>query len=616
MRRRGWDLALAASILCVVLPIVATRYLPFTDAPEHAAVMATLRHLGDPAYGAPYELNLLRSQYLAYHALGALLTLVTGDDAELANRLLLAVTGVLFPLSFRFLLRATSRDERLALFACLPFWSRSLVVGFLPFVASIPIAFFMIGVFARSIRRREVAVSRCTTDAAATPATPTPDAPDASDATDATPATDAPRDAPRHWRRQAVLALTALLLFYTHVSTWLLATAIVMVTAFIAKAPCVGSGSGSRSPVGLGRQNPRALSWRAPSPWRAPLFWRASSRVVGSLLPLLPSAVAGVLWLALGKLTLSEGHSLASAGEVHRMSIGRSMLLMPRWIFDVWRGHGDELAAIAWWFAFLLVAIASVRSIRRLNRGALVFLYAPFTTALVVYLATPWRVGAGAMLNVRLAPVLVLFALLPTRLSRGKKRVWEGSIALALVLFANIVGGITAFRECRRAREELGDFDGLLAAIPKGKRVVTLTSDLRSPSTHIYPWFHVGSYHRVRNGGIASFSFTELQHWPLHYVPGSSRPPRKEHATWDFEPCTYRNTIDGEFYDFVLLHGPLDPFAPNPTPPPGPIYRPVFKTANLVLMKKSVDEERVPLIEPDLGPCAEKKTNEPKKDPL
>src|SRR4029077_10702256 len=88
-----------------------------------------------------------------YHLSGAVLTALVGDGA-LANRLLLAIAGVAFPFSLRALLRAASRDERLAIFACLPFWSRALVLGFLPFVASIPIAFYALALFVRLVPAR------------------------------------------------------------------------------------------------------------------------------------------------------------------------------------------------------------------------------------------------------------------------------------------------------------------------------------------------------------------------------------------------------------------------------------------------------------------------------
>jgi hypothetical protein len=308
---------------------------------------------------------------------------------------------------------------------------------------------------------------------------------------------------------------------------------------------------------------------------------------------LVPSALAAGAWLVLGKLTLGSG-TLADGGEISRMSVTRSLVAMPAWIFDVWRGHADELAAGAWWAAFLVAVVASARAIGRYPRRALVLLYAPFVAVLAIYLLTPWRVGAALMLNVRLAPILVLLALLPLRLPR---RGALTTAALGLAFVANVVGGVTALVECRRARSELGDLDAVLAAMPEGSRLMTLNFDIRSPTTHIFPWAHAGAYHRVRSGGVASFSFSELHHWPIHYK-AAERPPAKP-ALWDLNPCAFRNEVDGVYFDFVLVRGPIDPFRVEP---PGPIFRPVVRSGAMTLYRKEAGQWAAGE-KPDTGPC-------------
>jgi hypothetical protein len=499
--------ALAVSIASVVAPILATRYLPFTDMPEHAAVMATLGHWGDPIFSGPYELALLRSQYLLFHLVGGAVTALVGD-AELASRLMLAASGIALPLSFRALLRAAGRDDRLAIFACLPFWSRPLVIGFLPFVAAIPIAFYGLAMVFRAVRRRGPS-------------------------------------------RAFVLAVTSLLLFYAHVSAWVVFVGAAGVVAVLARRLRV-------------------------------------------LVPLAPSALAAGVWLLVGKMTIGSG-GLGDAGEIARMGVTRALVAMPTWIFDVWRGHGDELAALAWWAGFFAAAVLSVRALARYPGRPLALLYAPFASALAIYLATPWRVGAGLMLNVRLAPMLVLLALLPTRLPRRGLR---AALPLGLALIANVAGGVAAFTACRHARAEVGDLDVVLGAMGPGARVVTLNFDQRSPTTHVFPWAHVGSYHRVRAGGVAGFSFSELHHWPVHYKPSES-PPHKEGTTWDLDPCTYRNAVDGAYYDFVLVRGTVDPFRDEP---PGPIFRPIVTLPAMTLYRKEPGEWP-PGDTPDTGPC-------------
>lgn len=482
--------ALAASIAALVVPILATRYLPFTDAPEHAAVMATLRHWSDPTFSSAYTFDAVHSQYVLYHAVGAALTFLTGD-AELANRVLLAMVGVAFPLSFAAVLRALRADRRLALFACLPFFSRALVFGFLPFVAAHPLALGVLALALHQARKPTL-------------------------------------------RRGVGLVVLAIVLFYAHVSAYVLlaACAVVFVTIVRKRAAFA------------------RLTW------------------------ILPSAILAVVWWRLGAMSGGE----SGAG---RMAIARSVWALPLWIFDVWRSHGDELAAALWWCGF--GAGALFVTFGRARRAPLVW-YAPLACAIVLYLATPYRVGPAVMLNVRLAPVVVLFAVLPLRFPRGIR----GDLAFLPVLAANLVGGATAFAQMSRARADLGDVDALLAKIPAGARVVTLSFEGEPTVTHLAPYLHIGSYHRVRRGGVASFSFSELQHWPLHFRD-DARPPPKNVVFWDSVPCSYKNTVDGVYYDAVIVLGDHDPFAHAP---PGPVFLTAGRVGKTTLFLK--DRETPP----------------------
>ena len=137
-RRAEW--LLAAITLASVLPLFAPRHLPFTDLPEHVAVVSALAHWSDPTWRVAehYVIAFPRTPYVLFHFLAGGLTMVLGD-AELVVRLLLALAGIALPLAVRRLLRAMDVDERLALFAPLVFWNRALAIGFLPFVVSVPV---------------------------------------------------------------------------------------------------------------------------------------------------------------------------------------------------------------------------------------------------------------------------------------------------------------------------------------------------------------------------------------------------------------------------------------------------------------------------------------------
>ena len=116
--------------------------------PEQVAVIATLRHWGDPTWSGAYFLDVGKSQYVLYHLVGALLAVPLGS-AELANLVLLSAVGISSPYAYRSLLRALGRDKRLALFAVPVFWSRPLVMGFLPYVASMPLVLWGLALTAK-----------------------------------------------------------------------------------------------------------------------------------------------------------------------------------------------------------------------------------------------------------------------------------------------------------------------------------------------------------------------------------------------------------------------------------------------------------------------------------
>ncbi len=185
LRIEADDAWLLVAAVFTAAPLFLVTYPPFTDLPEHVAVMASLRHFWDPAWRIQEHYVIVgRSQYALYHLAGALLTFVVGD-AETANKLLLAATAFALPFAMRALLRALGREPRLALFAAPLFWSRPLVVGFLPYVASLPA---LLAVLALATRQA---------------------------------------DSPTR-RRGAALAVFALLLFYLHASAYALLAVIVV----------------------------------------------------------------------------------------------------------------------------------------------------------------------------------------------------------------------------------------------------------------------------------------------------------------------------------------------------------------------------------------------------
>lgn len=482
--------------------------------PEHAAAIATLRHWFDPSWDvrSTYVLALAKTEYLAYHAIGALLAFAL-PDAELASRVLLAVVAVAFPFSTRSLLRALEADERLAVLSCAAFWSRPLRIGFLPYVASVPCALFALALVVRHL------------------------------------------DRPTRGRAVA-LAFASIGLFYVHLSGYLLFAAVAFVLAILA------SPFGARGLVTAVRRS----SW------------------------LVPSGLFAIMWKIHGDGPLAG----SGAGQVWYMPVRDRIGDFPLWAHDIWSSHADDACAVALWISIGALAVltrpAPSASWRRVAR-----LWAPFACTLVMYFALPTQVGAAASVNERLAlffPVFLLPVLRPRETRAGHVALALGvasSMGLALVAAINIGAA---------SRDEAGRMGELLAKVAPRSRLVTLVFHQSSAYASISPWLQMGSYHRVHRGGVASYSFSEIAHWPIHYVPSAAPPPHG--PFWEFDPCVYRNASDGAYYDYVLTRGAIDPFRDAP---PGPKWRVVGTDKEWTLYEKLAGDANPPWSVEDRGPC-------------
>jgi hypothetical protein len=519
---RFWRFVLVASSLINAAPLWAAKYLPFTDLPEHVAAASTLRHWFDPAWRDPqtFALAFGKSQYLAYHVVVALLD-VDGKHADLANRLVMTAVAVALPFAMRSLLRAYGTDERLALFACPLFWCRPLVIGFLPYMAALPVLLYALALAVHQVR----APSR---------------------------------------RRGVGLAALAVLVFYLHVSAYAVLALVAVVLALLPPFDAV---------AGPLRRRLASLAWLAPS-LGALGAWVVLSDQQGG--PALLTSETAVRYLP-------------------QASLG---LFFAAWTHDLWVSHLDEWLAVAFWLLFLW--LGAQRGVAEPGGArAVAARFAPFACVLLLYLVVPFKVGAGAMLNVRLGVLLALFILLVPRPDPGPPSRWPFLLAVVML----VVGAGNAASQIRGSQRELGDLDAVLAQIPPGARVLSIHFERDSAYTHSAPWVHVLAHHRTRRGGVASMSFSEMSHWPIQYRP-ETRPPRKSVMFWDFEPCVFRNSEDGDYYDFVVSRGVRDPFANDP---PGPRWRELSRVNLFRIFAKVPEPGSAPReVSPqrvDLGPC-------------
>jgi hypothetical protein len=141
-RRWGFEAVLAAVAVYAAAPVWAVAHPAIQDLPQHMAAIRVLGSYGDPDLGFVqyFTIDLTRTQYLAYYLLAILLSWPFGVLA--ANKILITASIVATPYAMRSLLRSLGADERLALFVIPLTWNAHLILGFMNFVAAIPLALY------------------------------------------------------------------------------------------------------------------------------------------------------------------------------------------------------------------------------------------------------------------------------------------------------------------------------------------------------------------------------------------------------------------------------------------------------------------------------------------
>jgi hypothetical protein len=494
---------------------------PITDFAEHALAIAGIRDALFESTTARVQLeaNFASSPYLAYHVVGALLAKLVGS-AMLANRLLVFGIALAFPLSMRRLLAAFDAPPEYAWFAILPFYCRALTIGFLPFMASIPLGMLLLAEAKRDN-------------------------------------TDAPL------RRSVGMALLSALLFYCHISSF----SIFVPAAFFVV---------SFDPM----QRVERFSLAT-----------LARRYTWGFVPVL----LGLRFVLHGRLAM-RGEGLDDAPSAP-MSLARRFYAFPAWIYDNFRERHDDAVAVLYWLAFLWALIATVRHIKSNRASAIAWVHGiPCAVALLVFLATPFQVGAAAFLNVRLAPIVLLLCLPLFRAPLGTRM----QVAVASTA---LVGGLVFGTLARAVYHEQGaPLLKVTESIPPGARTVSLNFVHGARSAFLDPYPYSGSLAAAERGGLSGFSFAELPHWSVHYRRDAA-PPKDHPPFWVFAPCTFRNQTDGVFFDHVIVRGAVDPFRNHPI---GPVYERVIERAMYTLYRKvpgrfwTVDNGGAQ----DDGPCA------------
>lgn len=135
----AFALLFAVVTVGAVLPLWLVPFPPLQDLPQHLAAIRILHSYEDPSFGFAeyFQVDLFRTQYLAYYWVCHLLSYVW--DVATANLLLISATLVAIPYALACLLRALGRDPAWALFVVPLTYNPHLILGFLNFLAAIPL---------------------------------------------------------------------------------------------------------------------------------------------------------------------------------------------------------------------------------------------------------------------------------------------------------------------------------------------------------------------------------------------------------------------------------------------------------------------------------------------
>ena len=158
-----FELLLLGLAAFAAAPVWWVDHPPIQDLPQHLAAMRALVDYDDPAlrFSEFFTVELSRTQYLAYYLVVRLLALPFG--VLLANKIVLTLAIVGTPYAMRALLAALGRDVRACLIVLPLTWNAHLILGFLNFIAAIPLALLGLALAARLRRdyshRRAVALA-------------------------------------------------------------------------------------------------------------------------------------------------------------------------------------------------------------------------------------------------------------------------------------------------------------------------------------------------------------------------------------------------------------------------------------------------------------------------
>jgi hypothetical protein len=523
------DLAFVALLTALVglalVPLWIVDIVPLVDEGSHLHLIRLLHEYDTNALVRHHYIRVdAIVPYLSYYQLVDWLSWLRPDgwflpltDIEWANKIVLTTCLVSLPLSALTLLRAAGHSRWLVLGVVPWILNADFFMGFLNYLMSMPIFFWLLAAYLRFLRRPG-------------------------------------------WGRAALVAGLMAALAVTHYLLWSVSLALL---------PALGLLFGVRNgwkatlwwPIRDGLLGVPSVALLAP--WFLKYFVFAQGVTTSDQVVHTEQKLAQIYGGEhLGPIDNVRLFASRMFDSIGAPEAPMSLLARP-----------GELVTVVWVLAFLLWVLGAVRSKapaaadgRGLQKYAISGTsFLGYVLALVVfaYFAFPkhlikpiWLWGVNFRL-VEVIGVLAVVALPVCPLRPDGVKRWGVRLGLVLMIGATVGMSLATATAFRAARAEIGPAREALGVIPPGKHVLTLRRNMWGKNLRFNIFHNVTEFYAVLRGGYVPYSFADTSSKPIVVNKETALPSPPWNASDQF---SFR--WHGRFYDYLVLFDlPDDAFA-------------------------------------------------------
>jgi hypothetical protein len=276
------------------------------------------------------------------------------------------------------------------------------------------------------------------------------------------------------------------------------------------------------------------------------------------LVPLIPSLLGAALWLfksPAGEATRTAA-ALSAGGQTLQLQFQPwqpAWQWVPTWLTDVWQEPIGKQLLEAWALLFIVAIALGIGRSSAVDRQQIglrwrLALLAPL--AVLGYWVLPdsydwiWPIAP----RFPLLAAIFMIPVLPSPRWKGSSVIFLAVAVVAALQFYQAGRAFMAFE-----REEVGDLDQAIAAIPPAQRVAGLIWQRGSRFVKFSPFIHAVAYYQAQKGGAVMFTFADFAHSPFRFRE-DRRPPRV-YPRWEWTPERVDPARDLSWYDYILMRG-------------------------------------------------------------